>query len=257
MAIPPAERKWDTAGNRAFVRLWRGFALLFLAFAFCGFIFRAAPQPLRTVTVVKAFPIPFETDYIDVPERYKGFTEILRPGVQGERRVLAQVLYEGDRPVRVVSIKAEDTGKPVRQVARRGTKVLRTPHIEGRWEASFIRPLNTGWLSADFYDYPHHNGIDLAAPFGTPVYAAAGGKVVLAGWYGEYGRCVILEHPDGARTLYAHNSRLHVYPGQWVRQGEQIADVGSTGNSTGNHLHFEIRTPEGFLDPLLYLEAGI
>lgn len=253
MAIPAVGENQKTAGNLTYI-IWRGLALLFLAFVFCGFIFRAAPRPLRAVTVVQAFPIPFETDYIDVPEQYKGFTEILRPGVQGERRVLARVLYEGDRPARVVSIKTEETGKPVRQVARRGTKVLHTPHVDGRWSVSFISPLNTGWLSADFYDYPHHNGIDLAAPFGTPVYASAGGKVVLAGWYGEYGRCVILEHPDRTRTLYAHNSRLNVYPGQRVRQGEQIAQVGSTGNSTGNHLHFEIRTPEGFLDPLLYLE---
>lgn len=234
--------------------LWRICALLFLGTALCGFIFRATPRPIRSVTIVKTIPIPFETDYIDIPAHYKGFTEIVSPGTPGERRIEAQILYEGSRFLRVVSLRAEETGKPVRQITRRGTKAVPTPHVEGRWEKTFISPLDTGWLSADFYDYPGHNGIDLAAPYGTPVYASAGGKVVLAGWYGEYGRCVILEHPDGARTLYAHNSRLTVLPGQHVRQGEQIAEVGSTGNSTGNHLHFEIRTPDGFLDPLLYLE---
>lgn len=252
MAPPKDNRKqWFPV---LLARLWRTAALLVIVPALCGFIFRAAPGPVRIETVVWALPVPFETDYIDVPSRYRGFAEVVRPGVNGERLMEAQVLYEGGRPFRVVSIKATETGKPVRQIARRGTRVLESRHIDGRWEKSFISPVDTGWLSADFYDYPGHNGIDLAAPFGTPVYASAGGRVALAGWYGEYGRCVILDHADGSRTLYAHNSRLNVHPGQAVSQGQQIAEIGSTGNSTGNHLHFEIRTPEGFLDPLVYLE---
>lgn len=145
--------------------------------------------------------------------------------------------------------------RPVDQVVKRGTRVLRSETADGsRWVSSFIRPLKTGWLSADFYDYPHHNGIDLAAPHGTPVYAAAQGRVVLAGWYGEYGKCVIIEHADGSRTLYGHNSSLDVSVGQEVKQGEKIANVGSTGNSTGNHLHFEIRIGSSFLDPLVYID---
>ena len=107
---------------------------------------------------------------------------------------------------------------------------------------------------ADFYDYPHHNGIDLAAPYGTPVYAAAEGVVEQAGWYGEYGICVILRHADGSRTLYGHNSSVSVSVGQTVKQGEKIANVGSTGNSTGNHLHFEIRVDGRMIDPLVYLD---
>lgn len=228
--------------------------LLIALTALCGFTFRSAPkQTVRTKTVVGAESIAFDTTYIDLPSRYRGYSELVSPGVPGERRVEAQVLYEGDRPVRVVSIQSIETAKPVPQVERRGTKVMRTSHVEGDWESSFIHPLKTGWLSADFYDYPHHNGIDLAAPYGTPVYAAAGGVVSLSGWYGEYGRCVIINHPDGSKTLYAHNSSLTVSPGQTVKQGQKIANVGSTGNSTGNHLHFEIRTNDGFLDPLVYL----
>lgn len=236
-----------------FWKVWRAAALVLAALFFCGFFFRASPQPARAVRIVKTFPIPFETEYIDVSSRFKGFTELVKPGVQGERLVEALVLYEGDRFLRVVSIETRELGKPIRQVVRRGAKSIRTPSA-GSWEKTFVSPLDTGWLSADFYDYPGHNGIDLAAPYGTPVYASAGGTVALAGWYGEYGYCVILDHPDDTRTLYAHNSRLKVLPGETVLQGQLIAEVGSTGNSTGNHLHFEIRTPEGFLDPLLYLE---
>lgn len=211
-------------------------------------------QETKTVTVTEK--IPFETTYVDLPNTYRGYTELVSEGVMGERQVEAQVIYEGDQVVRVVSIKTTETGRPVNQVVRRGTKLLRTPTADGSvWKTSFANPLKTrGWLSADFYDYHGHNGIDLAAPYGTPVYAAAGGTVELSGWYGEYGRCVIIGHSDGSKTLYGHNSKLNVSVGQTVKQGEKIAEVGSTGNSTGNHLHFEIRVGGTFLDPLVYMD---
>lgn len=263
MKTPAVNRNQTTAGKTTaqpvFTRICKHpacklTALLLVFSMLCGFSFWQKPA-LSTRTLVATESIAFDTTYIDLPSYYRGYQEITSPGVPGERRVEAQVLYEGDRPIRVISIKSTETAKPVSQVMRRGTKVLRTATADGTpWKASFIRPLKTGWLSADFYDYPHHNGIDLAAPYGTAVYAAAGGTVSLAGWYGEYGRCVIIDHADGSQTLYAHNSSLTVSRGQTVKQGQQIAKVGSTGNSTGNHLHFEIRSKDGaFLDPLVYM----
>ena len=85
-----------------------------------------------------------------------------------------------------------------------------------------------------------HKGIDIAAPIGTPIVAAAAGKVVGAGWHGGYGNLIKLEHLDGSLTLYAHANRILVTHGQQVKQGELIAEMGSTGHSTGSHLHFEI-----------------
>ncbi len=87
------------------------------------------------------------------------------------------------------------------------------------------------------------NAVDMAAPTGTPVYAAAAGRVIIArhGWNGGYGRYIVIQHPNGTKTLYAHNSRLLVKVGQKVKKGQQIAKVGSTGRSTGPHVHFEIR----------------
>ena len=88
-----------------------------------------------------------------------------------------------------------------------------------------------------------HKGIDIAAPIGTPIVAAASGEVISAGWNsGGYGNLVKVRHPDGSVTFYAHNNRIYVRRGQRVRQGQQIAEMGSTGYSTGPHLHFEIRT---------------
>ena len=98
-------------------------------------------------------------------------------------------------------------------------------------------------------DRRFHSGTDLAAPMGTPVVAAADGKVETANWLGGYGLTVIMNHASAQQTLYAHMSELFVQPGQRVEQGTVIGRVGSTGNSTGPHLHFEVRhlKPEGWV----------
>jgi len=100
-----------------------------------------------------------------------------------------------------------------------------------------------------------HRGIDLASNVGTPIKAARNGRVVFSGWHdGGYGYLVTLQHPDGSRSLYAHNSRLMVSSGQEVRQGTVIALMGSTGRSTGPHLHFEIHPPgASAVNPLNFL----
>jgi murein DD-endopeptidase MepM/ murein hydrolase activator NlpD len=95
-----------------------------------------------------------------------------------------------------------------------------------------------------------HSGTDLAAPLGTPVLAAYAGRVAIADFLGGYGLAVALEHNKATQqTLYAHLSEIFVKPGEWVKQGEAIGRVGSTGNSTGPHLHFEFRqlTPDGWV----------
>ena len=100
-----------------------------------------------------------------------------------------------------------------------------------------------------------HRGIDVAAPIGTPIVAAAPGVIEYSGWNsGGYGNMVEVRHPDGSMTRYAHNSRNLVRVGQQVAQGEQIAEMGSTGYSTGPHVHFEIHMPEqGTVNPVAYL----
>jgi murein DD-endopeptidase MepM/ murein hydrolase activator NlpD len=98
-----------------------------------------------------------------------------------------------------------------------------------------------------------HEGIDIAAPSGTPIWAAAAGTVIYAGWLGGYGNLVVVDHGNGLATAYAHASALLVGVGQSVAQGETIALVGNTGHSTGPHLHFEVRVNGAAVDPLLYL----
>lgn len=98
-----------------------------------------------------------------------------------------------------------------------------------------------------------HEGIDIAVPTGTPVAAAASGTVISSGWGGGYGNLVVIDHGGGVATAYAHNTRLIVSSGQAVGQGSIIAYAGSTGNSTGPHVHFEVRINGQATDPLPYL----
>lgn len=99
----------------------------------------------------------------------------------------------------------------------------------------------------------YHSGIDIGVDYGTPVHAADGGTVVEAGWISGYGYAVVIDHGNGLSTLYGHNQELAVSAGQAVSQGQVIAYAGSTGNSTGPHVHFEVRANGDPVDPQGYL----
>jgi murein DD-endopeptidase MepM/ murein hydrolase activator NlpD len=128
-----------------------------------------------------------------------------------------------------------------------------------------LKPVN-GWKSSDFgyrYDpyfrvWQLHAGTDFAAPSGAPIFAAAGGRVVRAGWNGGYGNYTCIYHGErrdgrGMATCYAHQSQIQVSPGEYVSRGEVIGRVGTTGASTGNHLHFEVRLDGVPVNPMGYL----
>jgi len=120
------------------------------------------------------------------------------------------------------------------------------------WPARGLLTSGYGWRWGRM-----HRGIDVAAPVGTPIVAAAPGVVEFSGWNsGGYGNMVDIRHPDGNKTRYAHNSRNLVRVGQKVNQGDQIAAMGSTGYSTGPHVHFEIHVPsQGAVNPTAMLPA--
>lgn len=115
------------------------------------------------------------------------------------------------------------------------------------------RKAGSAWASG------YHTGVDFPVPTGTSVKAVASGRVVSAGWGGAYGYQVVIRHADGKYSQYAHLSALTVHSGQQVSSGQRIARSGSTGNSSGPHLHFEVRTGPGYgsdIDPLAYLRSG-
>lgn len=119
----------------------------------------------------------------------------------------------------------------------------------------FMRPVSGGTITSKYGQRSSgfHTGVDIAVPTGTPVYAAASGTVVKACWSGGYGYLVVIDHGNGYQTYYAHNSSLCVSAGQSVSKGQNISYSGSTGNSTGPHLHFEVRINGNTTNPLNYI----
>ena len=112
-----------------------------------------------------------------------------------------------------------------------------------------------GWRFHPIYKTnKFHSGVDLAAPGGSNILAAENGKVISAGWNGGYGNCLVVDHGGGITTLYAHASKLVASKGEYVTKGQVIAKVGTTGNSTGNHLHFEVLINGKTTDPMSYIK---
>ena len=123
--------------------------------------------------------------------------------------------------------------------------------------SNFIAPIKGKIVSGFGYrvhpishNYTFHKGIDISARYGTPVKAVMDGRVIYSGWMGGYGKLVVIKHPNGWITRYAHNSTLLVKEGDWVVCGKIISKVGSTGRSTGNHLHFETWKGDKLVNPL-------
>ncbi|MFH2135335.1 MAG: M23 family metallopeptidase [Pseudomonadota bacterium] len=127
-----------------------------------------------------------------------------------------------------------------------------------------VAPITVSWYSSNFGwridpftgKNAMHEGVDYMVPAGTPVYASAGGVVVFAGLHPQYGNMVEIDHGNQIITRYAHASKLLVKVGEVVRRGHEIAKVGSTGRSTGNHLHFEVRYRGTAQNPVRFLEKA-
>ena len=200
--------------------------------------------------------LPYETIETESDELTQGTREVTQQGQAGSAQVEATLVtlngIEQEREIlsRVV------TAEPVDELITVGTKEpVSTDTDVSSGSGWMILPFN-GRLSSN-YGYrwgSFHRGIDLAGSTGSPVVAAASGTVVLAGWNGTYGYCVIISHGNGLETLYAHNSSLNVSVGETVSQGELIARVGSTGRSTGPHCHFEVRVNGDHVNPWNYLQ---
>ncbi|MFI0229244.1 transglycosylase family protein [Streptomyces sp. NPDC017086] len=200
-------------------------------------------------------------------------------GIAGDHRVPGgwHTLYAGNR----ATIGADpDLIVPGQRLSLNGTATRTAPHKSPRHTMPSEHPgthhtapparhalvapvtasIGTGYhVAGSHWSKGYHTGVDFLVPTGTPVRAAAAGRVVAAGWGGSYGYQVVIRHADGRYTQYAHLSAIAVRAGQSVTAGLRVGRSGSTGNVTGPHLHFEVRTGPGFgsdVDPLAYLRAG-
>lgn len=212
---------------------------------------------VKTIQEVKyTEQIPYETTYEEDKSLYKGKQKVLTSGKYGTKEIKAEVIYtngiESSRNILEENVIKE----PTTQVIAKGTKPL--PPAQG--SGSFRRPASGrtgsyGRFGASRPGGRRHKGVDIGNSSGTPIYAADGGTVTsYIGYRGGYGYIVEINHGGGYSTRYAHLSKILVNSGQRVAKGDLIGKMGSTGNSTGPHLHFEIRKNGTPSNPFKYIK---
>lgn len=206
---------------------------------------------VKTVSVITTdTEIPFSKETVKTSKQLVGYSKVTTEGQNGISRKTESVETLNGEEISRTELSAEVIKEPVTEVTTVGTA-----RSSAEKSAGFISPLKKGsfTVSAYYGDGRGHKGIDLAANKGTSIYAVSGGTVTHAGYDGDYGYSVIIDHGNGLKTRYAHASSLCVSKGQTVSQGEVIAYVGSTGYSTGNHLHFEVMVNGSRVNPASYI----
>jgi len=208
---------------------------------------------IDNVTYEEVVKSPVE--YVDDNTMYQGNTKVITQGTDGLARINADISYVNGYEKGRTVVSSETIIPETKTVIARGT--LERPKTAST--GTYIRPC-TGWISSPFGSryifgsYSFHGGIDIANYYGTAIVASDGGLVTYSGWNsGGYGYLVVITHDDGSQTFYGHNSSLCVSVGERVYQGQLIAQMGSTGRSTGTHCHFEIRINGNRVNPENYV----
>lgn len=205
---------------------------------------------------------PFSTVETKSDEVVLGATKVASEGADGINSVVESVSYINGLEVERSVVSTTTVVAPQDRVVLIGTKEpvvytksLEIPKDNLPNEYGYIWPVDVNsdyYISSYYGDGRGHKGFDIAAATGTGIYASRDGRVVYAGWEGNYGLSVIVDHGNGVKTRYAHCSQLFVSVGDTVKQGENIAAVGTTGQVTGAHLHFEIVVNGTAVDPAVY-----
>ncbi len=213
---------------------------------------------VKTVSVIKTkSTIPYKTVKKTTSKEMVGYKKVTVAGCNGTAVKSESVETINGKKVSRTVISDEIVTKPVDKVVVIGTgvkKISSSSSISGS-SSGLICPIAKGKfvVSAYFGDGRNHKAVDLSADRGTPIYAAGGGTVTYAGYDSDFGYNVIIKHSNGISTRYAHANSLSVSRGQVVSQGDMIGTVGSTGWSTGNHLHFEVIVNGVRVNPAPYI----
>ena len=191
----------------------------------------------------------FETTEKPDDKLVRGSKRVIQEGSVGEYLVTAVIEYTDGVQVAKSIISETLVSEPVDEIIAVGTR-----EVPNMGSGSFIMPTK-GVITSGFGARwgRNHNGIDIAAPIGSSINASDSGVVIFAGYKGSYGNLVKIDHKNGYVTYYAHCSEILVSEGEAVSQGQLIAKVGSTGNSTGPHCHFEVQTDGVAQNPLNYV----
>lgn len=214
-------------------------------------------EPLINVVVVKEITveesIAYATEYKETASLYRGETQVVKKGSDGKKMVTYEVKETNGATLEKNTLNEVVVSEPVTAVVNKGTKTVALSSRSGdgilNWPMSGKITSPYGTRKSGF-----HSGIDIGGKVGTPVYAAAGGKVVLSSWYYGYGNCILVDHGNGMKTRYAHLSGYKVKVGDTVERGQLIGLCGNTGNSTGPHLHFEVIINGSTKNPVNYLK---
>ncbi len=196
-------------------------------------------------------PIPFQKEVIEDPTLPAGETKVKQAGQDGLQAVTYKITEQNGTTTAKNVISQNVLKQPVNQVVVKGTKI-----IPARGEGSFVWPTVGGYISSQkgVRWNKLHKGIDIARPSNYTIKAADNGVVVSAGWNnGGYGNMIVIDHQNGFRTVYAHMASVSVKAGQTVGRGSAIGIMGSTGDSTGIHLHFEVYKNGQLQNPLDYV----
>ncbi len=198
--------------------------------------------------------IPYEIEYRDDDSMWEGDTRVISRGEYGKANTVAKVTYEGVTETEREIISQDIFLEPVTEIQARGTmeRPSWAPTGSFRWPTSGTITSRYGSRKI-FGGTSFHGGVDIANSYGTDIVAADGGTVIHAGWMGSFGYLVQIDHGNGYVTYYGHNSKILVSTGDKVYKGQHIAEMGSTGRSTGNHCHFEVRYNGERQNPLKYL----
>jgi len=205
---------------------------------------------LITKEVHKNEKISYKTEYVNDSSMFKGDTKVKQEGQEGQKSVTYLITESSGVQTKKEVVAEKVLKDPVNKIILKGTKV-----VPSRGTGSLAWPTIGGYISSyQGYRWGRlHKGIDIARPSDYSILAADNGTVVFAGWDGAFGNKIIIDHNNGVRTLYAHLSSINVYVGQTVSKGSRIGIMGSTGDSTGTHLHFEVYKNGQLQNPLSYL----
>lgn len=202
--------------------------------------------------------LDYETIEVETSSLNAGTRDVISRGQRGEKLSNIEVTYVDGKEYSRKTISSTITKQPVVEKIGIGIYAARpdSPSTVLTGTGEFGWPVDGGYISDPFLSDRNHKGMDIAASTGTEIYAAADGVVVSAGWNsGGYGYFVQLGHVDGYQTVYGHMSAVLVTEGQEVSRGQLIGEIGSTGNSTGPHCHFEVRHEGICLDPALFVNT--
>ncbi|MDD2556555.1 MAG: M23 family metallopeptidase [Syntrophaceticus sp.] len=220
----------------------------------------ASIEPLLNVIITSTLTekevLPCEVQTKLDSDLDRGKTKIVEEGEVGEAQVVYRLVRQNQQLVTKSEVEREVVKAPESRVVAKGTRNIvatvatasrGTGNGSLRWPVG--GPITSGYGTRG----GTHSGLDIGAGHGAAVGAAAGGTVSSTGWMGGYGNCVLINHGNGMTTRYAHLSQINVSSGQSVSSGQVIGSVGSTGNSTGPHLHFEVIVNGSTRNPLNYL----